>query len=219
MSRESRPAKATSALLAALLTALLVAGCAVSDDRPRLRERDRPTQVEPSRTKTPDAGSTVDPSDQNGTVGVRRLAKGPVSTGWRITRIVDGDTVDATRGRRTLTLRLIGIDTPETVHPTEPIECFGPQATAFASRRLLGERVALEFDPSQGRLDYYDRTLAYVWTTGGSPQQFNRAAVRRGYALEYTYDDAYLWQREFLRAQAAAVAGRLGVWRCPRPGS
>ena len=208
-----------SALLAALLTSVLVAGCAVSDDRPRLRERDRTTQGEPSRTKTPDADSTADPSGQNSNLGVRRLAKGPVSTGWRITRIVDGDTVDATRGRRTLTLRLIGIDTPETVHPTEPIECFGPQATAFASRRLLGERVALEFDRSQGRLDYYDRTLAYVWTVGGSPEQFNRTAVRSGYALEYTYDDAYLWQDEFLRAQAAAVAGRLGVWRCPRPGS
>lgn len=207
------------AVVLVLLVALVTTGCAVPDDQPRLRERERPTKSEPSRTKSPDTGSTSDPSGQDGSPGVRRLAKGPVSTGWRITRIVDGDTVDATRRGRTLTLRLIGIDTPETVHPTEPIECFGPQATAFASRRLLGERVALEFDRSQGRLDYYDRTLAYVWTMGGSPQQFNRSAVRLGYALEYTYDDVYLWQDEFLRAQAAAVAGRLGVWRCPRPGS
>lgn len=207
------------AVVLVLLAALLTTGCAVPDDQPRLRERERPTKSEPSRTKSPDTGSTSDPSGQDGSPGVRRLAKGPVSTGWRITRIVDGDTVDATRRGRTLTLRLLGIDTPETVHPSEPIECFGPQATAFASRRLLGERVALEFDRSQGRLDYYDRTLAYVWTMGGSPQQFNRSAVRLGYALEYTYDDVYLWQDEFLRAQAAAVAGRLGVWRCPRPGS
>lgn len=219
MSRESRPARVTLALFATLLSALLVVGCAVSDDRPRLRERDRPVQAEPSKAKKPDAGSTAGPSGQNGSPGVRRLAKGPVSSGWRITRVVDGDTVDATRGSRTLTLRLIGIDTPETVHPTEPIECFGPQATAFASRRLLGERAVLEFDPSQGRLDYYDRTLAYIWTTSGAPRQFNRDAVRRGFALEYTYDDAYLWQREFLRAQQTASSERLGVWRCPRPGS
>jgi micrococcal nuclease len=219
MSRDSRPARAVSALMAALLASLITAGCAAPDDRPSLRERERPAQEEPGRTKKPDTGSTSAPTGPSGNTGIQRLAKGPVSTGWRITRVVDGDTVDATRGRRTLTLRLIGIDTPETVHPTEPIECFGPQATAFASRRLLGEQVALEFDPSQGRLDYYDRTLAYVWTTSGTPRQFNRAAVRGGYALEYTYDDAYLWQREFLRAQAAAVAQRLGVWRCPRPGS
>jgi micrococcal nuclease len=219
MSRESIPAKAVAALLTALVAMALTTACAVSDDRPRLREGDRPTQGEPSRTKAPDPGTTPAPSGSSGNEGVQRLARGPVSVGWRITRIVDGDTVDATKGRRTLTLRLIGIDTPETVHPTEPIECFGPQATAFASRRLLGERVALELDPSQGRLDYYDRTLAYVWTTEGVPRQFNKAAIRRGYALEYTYDDAYLWQEEFLRAQAAAAAGRLGVWRCPRPGS
>ncbi|MCZ3388023.1 MAG: thermonuclease family protein [Actinomycetia bacterium] len=154
-----------------------------------------------------------------GTVGVRRLAKGLVSAGWQVSRIVDGDTVDVTKRRRTLTLRLIGIDTPETVHPTEPIECYGPEATKFATWRLLGEPVALEFDRSQGRLDYYDRTLAYIWITDGKPQQFNRDAVRRGYALEYTYDAPYLWQREFLRAQDAAVDQSLGVWRCPHPGS
>lgn len=146
------------------------------------------------------------------------LAKGPVSAGWQITRIVDGDTVDATRRGRTLTLRLIGIDTPETVHPTEPVECYGPEATAFARRRLLGEPVALEFDRSQGRVDYYDRTLAYVWTVRGPDALFNRDAVRRGFALEYTYDDPYAWQREFLRAEAAARDARLGVWRCAQPG-
>jgi endonuclease YncB( thermonuclease family) len=188
---------------AAVLTVLLVAGCAVSDTRPRLRD------VEAS----PQATATRENSQ------VRRLARGPVSTGWRVTRIVDGDTVDVSRGRRTLTLRLIGIDTPETVHPSEPIECYGPEATEFARRRLLGQQATLEFDPSQGRVDYYGRTLAYLWTVRGSPRQFNLDAVRRGYALEYTYDDPYLWQRQFRRAEALAESARLGVWGCPRPGS
>jgi micrococcal nuclease len=219
MSRNSSRVRAISVLMTAMLSTLMTTACADSTDRPRLRERERPAQDEPAKTKQPETGSTSSPSGSNSNRSLQRAAKGPVSTGWRITRVVDGDTVDATRGRRTLTLRLIGIDTPETVHPTEPIECFGPQATAFAARRLLGEQVALEFDPSQGRLDYYDRTLAYVWTTSGTPRQFNRTAIRRGYALEYTYDNAYLWQREFSRAQAAAVAQRLGVWRCPNPGS
>jgi micrococcal nuclease len=142
-----------------------------------------------------------------------------VSEDWRVTRVADGDTVEVARDGRTVTLRLIGIDTPETVHPTEPVECFGPQATDFAVRRLLDEPVTLEFDPSQGRVDYYGRTLAYVWTVRGEDALFNQQAVRRGYALEYTYDAPYRWQREFRRAEDAARAERLGVWRCPSPGN
>jgi micrococcal nuclease len=187
-------------LSASLLAALVMVGCAtpsstVSDDR-----RERPKAN--SKPESPPAPPLA--------------AKGPISEGWRITRVVDGDTVDVTRAGRTLTIRLIGIDTPETVHPTEPVECFGPEATEFATRRLLGEPATLEFDPSQGRLDYYGRTLAYVWT---GDSLFNRDAVRRGYALEYTYDTTYRWQREFQRAEASARSDRLGVWRCPRPGS
>lgn len=203
----------TSALL--LAVALVVSGCTADSgarqDRPPHRDRDRATA---QSSQTPKPSQTLKPGRD-----MRAEAKGPVSPGWRVTRVVDGDTVDVTRGRRTLTLRLIGIDTPETVHPTEPIECHGPEATQFATRRLLGEPVALEFDRSQGRLDYYDRTLAYVWTTRGRVAMFNREAVRRGHALEYTYDDPYAWQREFLTAQSAARSQLLGVWRCPRPGS
>ena len=198
-------------LLATALVALLAIGACAAPPPDQQRPRER---IKKSATAEPSSDTS-----QPKSTGLRRLAKGPISTGWRVTRIVDGDTVDVSRGRRTLTLRLIGIDTPETVHPTEPIECYGPEATEFARRRLLGEPAALEFDRSQGRLDYYGRTLAYLWTTDGAPRQFNRQAVRRGYALEYTYDDAYLWQDEFRRAEALAASARLGVWRCPRPGS
>lgn len=208
-------------LLVLLATTLAVSACATPDP---IRERTRERPAPGDRTAGNGGPATDEEEETGGSggshgTGIRRLAKGPVSTGWRVSRIVDGDTVDVSKGRRTLTLRLIGIDTPETVHPTEPIECFGPEATAFATRRLLGERAALEYDRSQGRLDYYDRTLAYVWTTDGEPRQFNRDVVRRGYALEYTYDDPYLWQREFQHAQSAAVAQRRGVWRCPEPGN
>lgn len=200
--------------------ALALAACAVPDPgRVRTGGKPTPGQSVPQKDRPAGENHGDDNSDGPGGVGIQQLAKGPVSDGWRVSRIVDGDTVDVTKARRTLTLRLIGIDTPETVHPTEPIECYGPEATKFASRRLLGESVALEFDRTQGRLDYYGRTLAYLWTTDGEPQQFNREAARRGFALEYTYDSPYLWQREFLRAQAAAVEQRLGVWRCPSPGS
>jgi micrococcal nuclease len=136
-----------------------------------------------------------------------------------VSRVVDGDTVEVSRGGHELTVRLIGIDTPETVHPTEPIECYGPESSRFAERKLDGRRVVLEFDPSQGRRDYYGRTLAYVWLVGSGPSLFNLTAIRRGYALEYTYDSAYHWQSAFRRAERRAQRHHLGVWRCPTPGA
>jgi len=140
-----------------------------------------------------------------------------VSNGWRVSRIVDGDTVVVTRGRKALTLRLIGIDTPETVHPTEPIECFGPEASAYASQRLLRQPVVLEFDRSQGRLDYYGRTLAYLWVQSASaPWLFNQRAVKMGFANEYTYDSEYSWRPEFLRAERSARDQHRGLWRACR---
>ena len=196
-------------LAVALIAALTLTACTA----PETVGDSSVERVKKTATKKPG------PSKSDTESSVRQLARGPVSTGWRVSRIVDGDTVDVRRGGRTLTLRLIGIDTPETVHPTEPIECFGPEATRFAQRRLLGEPAVLEFDRSQGRLDYYGRTLAYVWTTRGAARQFNLDAVRHGYALEYTYDDPYLWQREFQRAEALANSARRGVWDCAHPGS
>ncbi|MFL6178806.1 MAG: thermonuclease family protein [Actinomycetes bacterium] len=144
---------------------------------------------------------------------------GPVSRGWQVSRVVDGDTVEVSKGGRELTVRLIGIDTPETVHPTEPIECYGPEASSFASRVLNDRRVLLEFDPSQGRLDYYGRTLAYLWLDGQRLILFNKQAVRRGFALEYTYNSAYQWQSQLQRAEKRAQRQKLGVWQCPTPGS
>lgn len=143
-----------------------------------------------------------------------------VDPGWRVSRVVDGDTVWVTRDGRRLKVRLIGIDTPETVAPGEPVGCFGPQSSDFAARLLLGTRVGLEYDPGQGMTDAYDRTLAYVWTQptpdGGPARLFNYDAIRQGYARQYLYDEAYAWYPEFVAAEAAARDEGLGLWSaCP----
>ncbi len=118
-----------------------------------------------------------------------------------------------TRGVRELTVRLIGIDTPETVAPGEPVMCFGPQATHFAQGRLEGRDALLEFDRSQGRLDRYGRTLVYLWTTRPDGLvMFNVRAVRAGFAREYTYDSPYVWQRVMRRAEGVASAADRGLW-------
>jgi len=202
MKTRGRPARNTGVGVLLVMLAGL-AGCAGGS----------PTQ-QPTKSRS---GADKTPSSGGGTVP--KEPKGPVEPGLEVTRVIDGDTVEVRDGARVLTVRLIGIDTPETVHPSEPIECYGPEATSFAVDELVGREVTLEYDPSQGRRDYYGRTLAYLWVETAPMTLFNRAAVRKGYALEYTFDSAYAWQSTFMRAEQAARQQRRGVWACPRPGS
>ena len=77
---------------------------------------------------------------------------------WRVVRVVDGDTLVLQNDDR---VRLIGVDTPETKHPTKPIEPFGPEASSFTKRSVEGKVVQLKFD--REKRDRYQRLLAYVY--------------------------------------------------------
>jgi len=145
--------------------------------------------------------------------------QGPTLSG-SVVRVVDGDTVRVLVDgqREDISVRLIGIDTPETVAPGRPVECFGPEASDFAKQLLDGARVLLEFDPTQGVTDRYDRTLAYVWveSPSGELTLFNLAAITGGFAEEVTYAADYAWQAEFIAADTAARAAGVGRWSaCP----
>lgn len=96
-----------------------------------------------------------------------------------VERVVDGDTIIVEGVGR---VSLIGVDTPETVHPNRPVEFFGKEASAFTKRLLEGKRVRLEYD--QERQDRYGRTLAYVYLSDGT--FVNAEIVRRGYGHAYT---------------------------------
>ncbi|MFM8303643.1 MAG: thermonuclease family protein, partial [Actinomycetota bacterium] len=107
----------------------------------------------------------------------------------RVVEVIDGDTiVVAFAGGATDTVRLLGVDTPETKHPTKGVECFGPEASAFTTRLLTGRVVRLKSDVV--RRDVYDRRLAYVWLAG---HRVNDVLVRRGYARFFVIppNDAY----------------------------
>jgi micrococcal nuclease len=133
---------------------------------------------------------------------------GPVRR-YAVVRVVDGDTVRiAYRGGTTV--RLIGIDTPETVSPTVPDECGGQAATRAAHRMLDGARVALTLDPSQGERDRYGRTLGYLDVTGVG--DYGETMIRRGHAAEYTYDAPYRWQKRYRAAEAVARSRDLAMW-------
>ena len=131
----------------------------------------------------------------------------PGSFAARSSRVVDGDTIEVEVGGAEDDVRLIGVDTPETVKPGEPVQCFGPEASEFTKDLLEGEDVRLELD--RERRDVYDRLLAYVYLRD---LFVNAELVSEGYArtLEIEPNTAHAEQLARLEQQAGA-AGR-GLW-------
>lgn len=166
------------------------------------------------------APASVDLAALDAAVDGRLTPKGPTQRGGVVDRVVDGDTVHVLVDGQDVTVRLIGINTPETVKPGSPVECFGPESSAFAKATLTGARVTLEYDATQGRTDQYGRTLAYVWVErpGGGLRLFNLASVAGGYAFERQYGPTpYAWKTQFTAAQRAARDASRGLWgACPR---
>ena len=129
---------------------------------------------------------------------------------YPVAKVIDGDTISIIKDGKTVTLRLIGLDTPETVDPRKPVQCFGKAASDKAKELLAGKTVRLEFDSSQGLLDKYGRTLAYVFLSNGT--LFNEYMIAEGYGHEYTYNLPYKYQREFKEAESRARAEKRGLW-------
>ena len=127
-----------------------------------------------------------------------------------VSRVVDGDTIVVTENGEEKKVRLIGVDTPETVDPRKPVECFGKEASDKTTEYLLGKAVVLEPDLSQGDVDKYGRLLRYVFLENGF--HVNLALIADGYAYEYTYDLPYKYQADFKEAEKGAKERRLGLW-------
>ena len=129
---------------------------------------------------------------------------------FAVVKVVDGDTIHVDANGQRLKVRMIGLDTPETVDPRKPVQCFGLEASAQAKTILCGQSVYLETDPSQDTADRFGRTLAYVWTESG--RLFNLDMITDGYAFEYTYDLPYRYQQEFKGAEDDARTQERGLW-------
>ena len=128
-----------------------------------------------------------------------------------VTRVVDGDTAEMLIEGGEVDVRFIGIDTPETVAPGQPVECYGQEASAYTESRLEGRTVRLEYDVE--RTDRYGRTLAYVWI---GDELFNETLVAEGYALVTTYPPNVAYVDRFVAAQRAAREAGRGLWdACP----
>jgi micrococcal nuclease len=128
-----------------------------------------------------------------------------------VVRAIDGDTILVRgAGGRIEDVRLLGIDTPETVDPRRPVGCYGPEASAFTKHLVTGRVVTLRYD--RELRDRYGRFLAYVWLGGSHPLFVNAELVRRGYARSYPFPPNTAHSALFAGLErAAAVAGR-GLW-------
>jgi micrococcal nuclease len=125
----------------------------------------------------------------------------------QVVRVVDGDTIIVDIEGQEYRVRYIGIDTPETVHPTKPVEPFGKEASDMNKQLVEGKIVRLEKDISE--TDRYDRLLRYVYV---DDMFVNAELVRRGYAQVTTYPPDVKYQDLFLEYQREAQTENRGLW-------
>lgn len=130
---------------------------------------------------------------------------------YKVLSVVDGDTIKVDIDGKTETLRLIGLDTPETLDPRKPVQCFATEASNKAKEILTDKNVRLEADPTQGERDIYDRLLRYIFLEDGT--FYNKLMIEEGYAHEYTYQsNPYKYQLEFIDAENQARQAERGLW-------
>lgn len=130
--------------------------------------------------------------------------------------VFDGDTIVVMRQGRETVVRLIGVDTPETSRPDNPVQFFGPEASEHTRSSLLGKTAFLRFEPpgrAGGEVDRYGRILAYVLTEDG--RNFNLELVRAGYGRAYT-KFPFTLEREFREAERSARRAGIGIWNRTR---
>ena len=127
---------------------------------------------------------------------------------YEVLRVIDGDTIQISYNGIKEKLRLIGIDTPESVHPDESRNVeFGKTASDYTKSKLEGKEVSLEFDVQER--DKYGRLLAYVYLDG---IMFNKTLLKEGYAKLSTYPPNVKYVEEFTKIQEKARENKVGIW-------
>jgi micrococcal nuclease len=128
---------------------------------------------------------------------------------YEVTKVVDGDTIKVKINGQEETIRLLLIDTPETVHPNKPVQPFGPEASAFVKELLEDKKVKVELGISER--DKYGRLLAYVYTESG--EMVNELLLAEGLArVAYIYEPNTKYIDEFYAIQKKAQKQNVGIW-------
>jgi micrococcal nuclease len=137
---------------------------------------------------------------------LEELRRPPLPEGhYQVRRVVDGDTLLMQDHKR---VRLMGVDTPETVKEDTPVQPWGPEATTFTREFVESGEVRLQFD--RERLDRFGRYLAYVWV---GDRMLNEELLRAGLARwEQGYHYSQSMKNRFRKAQREAQQAKRGIW-------
>jgi micrococcal nuclease len=173
------------AFIVGVLTFFLLAACETA-------EEPSPTRTSPSITPT--ILATPTPGVASGL------------TPAQVTRVVDGDTIEVEIGGVEYDVRYIGIDTPETVHPSKPVECLGQRR---APEQGIGSGQDRELEKDVSETDRFGRLLRYVWV---GEEMVNAVLVRDGYAQSSTYPPDVRHQEMFVDLQRQAREAGRGLW-------
>lgn len=154
--------------------------------------------------------NSTNPQGSPSPISTRTPATTPTSTPTRseetvkVVYVIDGDTIEIEGGKR---VRYIGIDTPETVDPRKPVQCFGKEASDKNKELVSGKGVRLEKDVSE--TDKYGRLLRYVYIENTFVNDY---LVRQGYAYASSYPPDVKYQNQFTQAQTEAKSSKKGLW-------
>lgn len=132
--------------------------------------------------------------------------KGRSYTTAEVKRVVDGDTFETDKGEK---VRLIGMNTPETVKPNSPVEKYGKEASAYSKKQLTGKTVYLFADA--GDKDKYGRLLRYVFIKGGA-EMYNETMLKEGYANTMTIPPNVMFAKTFVETEREARNKGKGLW-------
>ena len=136
----------------------------------------------------------------------------------KVDRVVDGDTIQVYLKGKKEHIRMIGVDTPETVKEDSPVEYYGPEASSYTKKALTGKIVYLEFDV--GERDRFGRPLAYVWREKPKSdsdgevraKMFNAQLLIQGYGRIITIPPNVKYVDNFKKYQAEAREKKRGLW-------
>lgn len=178
-----------------LLVAVLLLASRVLPQQPR------------ETTSTPNTLSETD-AIPAGTFGEQATAPPFIEGFGIVAKVIDGDTFALQNGQK---VRLIGVDTPETVDPRRPVACFGKEASNVSKELLSGKPVRLEKDISD--TDRYGRLLRYVYLQTNNGELFvNNYLVANGFARSSTYPPDLKYQEAFKQSELAARQNNFGLW-------
>jgi micrococcal nuclease len=149
----------------------------------------------------------IEITSSNNTIEITNSSNEQSFECYKVTRVVDGDTIDIDYNGEVKRIRFIGVDTPETVKPNTKVEEYGKEASDFTKEKLTDKIVTLEFDIEKE--DKYSRTLAYVYLDG---VMFNKVLLEEGYAQVATFPPNVKYVDEFIEIERKAREANKGLW-------